>query len=101
MIAELTQMEVANCGMYDGYNAIAEAANLAISSKKIIKNLISQGVNPRIDVLNTYGFGKEYEVNKIPLANDVTDIEKLKEQLDDSVAAVIIQYLISLDRLKI
>ena len=32
MIAELTQMEVANCGMYDGYNAIAEAANLAISS---------------------------------------------------------------------
>lgn len=94
MIAELTQMEVANCGMYDGYNAIAEAANLAISSvRKSSKILISQGVNPQgIDVLNTYGFGKEYEVNEIPLANDVTDIEKLKEQLDDSVAAVIIQY---------
>lgn len=94
MICELTQMEVSNCGMYDGYNAIAEAANLAIGSvRKSSKILISKGVNPQgIDTLKTYGFGKEYDIEEISLNNDTTDINQLKEQLDDSVAAVIIQY---------
>lgn len=94
MICELTQMEVANCGMYDGYNAIAEAANLAIGNvKKSSKILISKAVNPQgIDMLKTYGFGKEYGIEEINLKEDVTDLDHLSEQIDDSVAAVIIQY---------
>ncbi|XJS09996.1 aminomethyl-transferring glycine dehydrogenase subunit GcvPA [Aerococcaceae bacterium WGS1372] len=94
MICELTQMEVANCGMYDGYNAIAEAANLAINVvRKSSKVLISGAVNPQgINTLNTYAFGKEYGVEEIPLNNDVTDLNALEESLDESTAAVIIQY---------
>lgn len=94
MICELTQMQVSNCGMYDGYNAIAEAANLAIGSvRKSSKILISKAVNPQgIDTLKTYAFGKEYDVEEVALNNDITDLEALKNQLDSSVGAVVIQY---------
>lgn len=94
MVCELTQMEVANCGMYDGYNAIAEACNLAINAvKKTSKVLVSKAVNPQgIDTLKTYAFGKEYDVEEIPLDQDVTDLNALEESLDDSVGAVIVQY---------
>lgn len=94
MICELTQMEVANCGMYDGYNAVSEAANLAIGAvRKSSKVLVSKGVNPQgIDNLKTYAFGKEYDVFELELDNDVTDLTSLEENLDDSVGAVIVQY---------
>lgn len=94
MICELTQMDVANCGMYDGYNAISEAANLAIGAvRKSNKVLVSKGLNPQgIDNLKTYAFGKDYAVEEIGLDNDVTDLQALEEALDEGVAAVIVQY---------
>ena len=46
MICELTGMDVTNSGMYDGFNALAEAANLAIGKvKKSTKILVSKAVN--------------------------------------------------------
>ncbi len=94
MICELTGMDVSNSGMYDGYNALAEAANLAIGQvRKSTKVLVSQAVNPQArEILDTYGFSKEYDIETIGLDNDVTDLEELKEMLDDETAAVIVQY---------
>ena len=94
MVAELTQMDVANCGLYDGYNALAEATNLAYGAvKKSTKVLVSKGVNPQgHGTISSYAFGKGYAVEDINLKNDVTDIEDLKAKLDSEVAAVVIQY---------
>lgn len=94
MVCELTGMDVTNSGMYDGFNALAEAANIAFgkvrNSKKV---LVSQAVHPQgREILKTYGFGKGYAVEEIGLSGDMTDLAALKEQLDDETAAVIVQY---------
>lgn len=94
MIAELTGMDLANCGLYDGYNGVSEAANLAFGHvKKSDRVLISKGVNPQaIETVTTYGFGKGYSVDTIEMDNDVTSLDDLKAKLDKGVAAVIVQY---------
>ena len=94
MICELTGMDVTNSGMYDGFNAIAEAANLAIGKvRKTNKILVSKAVHPQgIEVLHTYSDGMEYQVEEIGLADDVTNLEELKEKLDAETAAVVVQY---------
>ena len=94
MICELTGMDVTNSGMYDGFNALAEAANLAIGKvRKTNKILVSKAVHPQgIEVLHTYSDGIEYQVEEVGLAADVTNLEELKEKLDDETAAVVVQY---------
>lgn len=94
MVCELTGMDVTNSGMYDGFNALAEAANLAIGKvRKSNKILVSKSVHPQgIENLKTYAFGKEYVVNEVALDVDMTSIENLKAQLDDETAAVVVQY---------
>ena len=94
MVCELTGMDVTNSGMYDGFNALAEAANIAISKvKKSTKVLVSQAVHPQgREILKTYSFGKGYTVEEISLSGDATDLKELKEKLDDETAAVIVQY---------
>ena len=74
MICELTGMDLANCGLYDGYNAVAEAANLAFGHvKKSSKVLVSKALHPQaIETVTTYGFGKGYSVEEIGLNNEVT-----------------------------
>ena len=94
MICELTGMDVTNSGMYDGFNALAEAANLAIGKvRKTNKILVSKAVHPQgIEVLHTYSDGIEYQVEEVGLADDVTNLEELKEKLDAETAAVVVQY---------
>lgn len=94
MICELTRMDVTNSGMYDGFNALAEAANLAVGSvKKTNKVLVSKAVHPQgIENLKTYAFGKEYEVEEVHLNQEITDLSDLKNKLDEETAAVIVQY---------
>ena len=94
MICELTGMDVTNSGMYDGFNALAEAANLAIGKvRKTNKILVSKAVHPQgIEVLHTYSDGMDYQVEELGLADEVTNLEELKEQLDAETAAVVVQY---------
>lgn len=94
MICELTGMDLANCGLYDGYNAVAEAANLAFGHvKKSSKVLVSKALHPQaIETVTTYGFGKGYSVEEIGLNNEVTCLDDLKAKLNEEVAAVIVQY---------
>ena len=94
MISELTGMDLANCGLYDGYNAVAEATNLAFGHvKKSSRVLVSKALHPQaIETIQTYGFGKGYSVDEVALDNEVTDLEDLKAKLDKDVAAVVVQY---------
>ncbi len=94
MICELTGMDVTNSGMYDGFNALAEAANLALGSvKKSSKILVSKAIHPQgLENLKTYAFGNEYEVEAVNLVNDTTDLEHLKRQLTPETAAIVVQY---------
>lgn len=93
MIAELTGMDLANSSMYDGGTALAEAGMLAAGHTKRKKLLVSGSVHPEYkDVVTTYAYGQSIEVVTIPTKNGVTDIEALKDLMDDQTAAVIVQY---------
>ncbi|KAA9302334.1 MULTISPECIES: aminomethyl-transferring glycine dehydrogenase subunit GcvPA [Aerococcus] len=94
MLAELTGMYVTNDSTYDGFVSLGEACNLATKQAKRDKVLLSMGVHPQgREVLHTYGYGMDYEVEDIPLKGDVTDFDKLKEAFSaDEVGAVVVQY---------
>ena len=93
MIAELTGMDLANSSMYDGGTALAEAGMLAAGHTKRKKLLVSGSVHPEYkDVVITYAYGQSIEVITVPTKNGVTDIEALKDLVDDQTAAVIVQY---------
>lgn len=95
MICELTGMEVSNSGLYDGYNALAEAANLAKgTNKKGTKVLVSGALHPQaIETLHTYGYTRGYEAVELATKGDVTDLDDLKSKLDKKdTIAVIVQY---------
>ncbi|MFC0474475.1 aminomethyl-transferring glycine dehydrogenase subunit GcvPA [Robertmurraya beringensis] len=93
MICELTGMDVANSSMYDGGTALAEAAMLSSGHTKRKKVLLSSTVHPETkDVVKTYAKGQYVEVVEIPYQDGVTDLEALKSEMGDDIAAVIVQY---------
>ncbi|MCM3599611.1 aminomethyl-transferring glycine dehydrogenase subunit GcvPA [Robertmurraya korlensis] len=93
MICELTGMDVANSSMYDGGTALAEAAMLSSGHTKRKKVLLSSTVHPETkDVVKTYAKGQYVEVVEIPYKDGVTDLDALKNEIGDDIAAVIVQY---------
>ncbi len=93
MVCELTGMEVANSSMYDGATALSEAAMMAVGETRRSKVLVSKAVHPEArEILLTNAHGQGVEVVELDLDGGVTDIDVLKREMNDSVAAVIIQY---------
>lgn len=45
-----------------------------------------------MDVVATYAYGQSIEIVLVPTNNGVTDIEQLKELIDDNTAGVMVQY---------
>ncbi|MBP3040695.1 aminomethyl-transferring glycine dehydrogenase subunit GcvPA [Bacillaceae bacterium Marseille-Q3522] len=93
MICELTGMDVANSSMYDGATALAEAAMLSVGQTRRKKLLLSSTVHPETkDVIKTYAKGKHTEIVEIPHKDGITDLAALEAELNDEIAAVIVQY---------
>ncbi len=93
MICELTGMDVANASVYDGGSALAEAMLLSTGYTKRNTVLLSGALNPNyVDIIKTYAHGREINVILVPVENGITDISALKNQINDQVAAVIVQH---------
>lgn len=95
LVAELLGFEVANASMYDGATAMAEGALIAVSSsRKREKVLVSPTVHPAYrKVLETYIEGTA--VTSKTLSSDDPfrfGVSSLKDELDETVACVVIQY---------
>jgi glycine dehydrogenase subunit 1 len=93
MVCQLTGMDVANASMYDGSSAIPEAAMMAARITRRDRVLASRTVHPEYrEVLTTY-----LKHAGMPIAEfgynerGLVDVDDLKRQLDNTVAAVIIQ----------
>lgn len=90
-ICLLTGMEVANASMYDGPTACAEAALMAARLNSRKKIVVSASVNPEYEmVTQTYVNSCGLEWQTAPAKDGVTNIDALN--LDDDVAALIVQY---------
>ena len=91
MICELTGMDVSNASVYDGSTAAAEAV-LMCSERKRKKVIVSETVNPQtIEVIRTYMSGTDNELIMISSKDGKTDMQVLKEKVDDKTACVLIQ----------
>ncbi|MBU3876149.1 aminomethyl-transferring glycine dehydrogenase subunit GcvPA [Faecalicatena sp. AGMB00832] len=92
MICDLTGMDASNASVYDGATAAAEGIAMCRERKRN-KAFISAAVLPAtLEVVKTYCFGNEIELEVIPEKNGVTDIEYLKEHIDTAAACVYIQH---------
>lgn len=94
LMAELYGVEVVNASMYDGSTALAEAVRMAIRITRRNRVLVSRGVSPiKRRVMETWLRGTGTRIEYIDLGNDgSTDEEKLKELVDNDVAAVVLEY---------
>jgi glycine dehydrogenase subunit 1 len=93
MIAHLTGTEIANASMYDGASAMAEAAVLCAKMSNRNKILVARSVHPEYrQVLQTYSWANGYTVVELPYkSSGQLDLNALQNQIDDQVAAVLIQ----------
>ena len=92
MICQLTGMDVSNASVYDGATAAAEAV-LMSSSRKRKNVIVSETVNPQtIETIRTYLTGRENEIIIVPAKDGKTDIETLKEKVNEKTACVLIQH---------
>jgi glycine dehydrogenase subunit 1 len=67
MICELTAMNVANAGMYDGASALAEACLTAVGVTRRRRIALLSTVHPHHQaVVRTYAFGRDLTVDVIP-----------------------------------
>jgi len=79
MISELTGLEISNASVYDGANAVVEAALMtARLTKRDPKVAVSAGLNPRYrEVTETYGV----EVVDLPCEDGTTDFSGVPDDV--------------------
>lgn len=93
-ICALTGMDVSNASVYDGASACAEGVLMTLrANKKRTKVVIAASLHPHYrEVVEQYLKSQEVEIVQIPqTADGIIDQEALSDQLDDSVAAVLLQ----------
>ncbi len=91
-MCRLTGMDVANASLYDGSSALAESVMMSCKEKKKQKILVSKTVNPLYrKTLQTYCWAVGIEIIEIPNKGLVTDVERVTELMDDSVANIVVQ----------
>jgi glycine dehydrogenase subunit 1 len=73
LVCEIYGMEVANASLYDGANALVEAVNLAVRTKKHEKAIVASTVHPNYRaVLRTYTSGLGLDIEVIDFGEDGT-----------------------------
>jgi glycine dehydrogenase subunit 1 len=95
MIAELTGMDVSNASSYDGGTACADA--LVMIKEKVGKKrdriLVSEGLHPEYrEVMATYNFGLEMQIETFPLKDGLTDYDAIDAAIGDDTAGCFMQY---------
>lgn len=92
MICNLTGMDVANASLYDGATALYEAIHLACEHTQRNTVLVAKTIHPEYrQVLRTYIKNAPVIIKEISFVDGITDPAELKTQLNEHVAAVVIQ----------
>ena len=94
MIAEITKMDIANASMYDGATAAVEGCLLAVSKTRRKKVVVGKTVHPETrQILKTYLQFNDCEVVEVDYDREsgMTDLNRLKESVDDDTACVLLQ----------
>jgi glycine dehydrogenase subunit 1 len=92
-ISELTGLPVSNASLYEGPSSVAAAGYLAKNENRRTKFVVSRGLHPHSrETLQTYSAGYGTTVVESALAEDgATDLDALREAIDDDTSAVFLQ----------
>lgn len=92
LVAELTEMDVANASMYDGATALAEAALMAreITGRRTIA-IVGTTSRHYIDVVQTYCDHVGVRVEIIETSDGVISPSTIRNRVTSEIAAVIVQ----------
>ena len=91
-ICRLTGMDVANASMYDGSSALAEAVFMSHNITGKNKIIIPKTVHPEYRrVVQTYCRIHNINCIEINYNNGIIDIENLRKEINNDVAAIIVQ----------
>jgi len=94
MICELTDMEVANCSVYDWATALGEAARMAARVKKRNEMLVPRIISPeRAQTLQSYARPAGIRVEQVEYDRDtgMLRLDDLKSKISEKTAAVYIE----------
>ena len=93
LICNITGMDATNASVYDGTNALVEAALMACRATKRKKVLIAKNINPEaIAVCKTYIWGANLEIKLVDFNNGIVDLNQLKKLIDEETACFVISY---------
>jgi len=91
-VCRLTRMEVANASLYDGGTALYEAMMMALRITGRPKIVIDGCVSPIYrKMMDCYTSNLDIQFVTVEPSSGITDREALKQELDDTTAAVILQ----------
>lgn len=94
LICDLTGMDATNSSMYDWGTSVGEAARMAFRLKKRRTILVSRNVGPeRLEVMKTYCSPLDLKIDVVEydIKTGRTDVRKIKESLNDDVAALYVE----------
>lgn len=93
MICNLTGMDVCNASVYDAATACAESISMACRVTKKNAALVSDALNPEYkEVIKTYAWANNIEIEFIKTDNYSTDFTDLDEQIKtDKYACLLVQ----------
>ncbi|MEM2119443.1 MAG: aminomethyl-transferring glycine dehydrogenase subunit GcvPA, partial [Candidatus Bathyarchaeia archaeon] len=94
MICELTDMDVANCSMYDWASALGEAARMAARVKGRSEFLVPKLIHPeRLATLKVYAEPAGIKIKTVNYSrqNGQINLADLKAQISDKTAAVYVE----------
>ena len=93
MICNLTGMDASNASLYDGAEALAEAAIICLNKTRKSEIIISKAVHLEYrETVKTYLNARDKKLIEIDLNRDgKTDIEKLKKAINEDTAGILLQ----------
>lgn len=92
MICELTGMEIANAGMYDGASATAEAILMAVRKTRLNRAVLAGNMHPAfIEVVKAYTEGIGLELEIVEAKNGTICAEDVKKAMNDQTACFVLQ----------
>ncbi len=93
MICNLTGMDVSNASLYDGAEALAEAAIICLNKTKKSEIIISKAVHPEYkETVKTYLNARDKKLIEIDTDEEgKTNLPLLKQEINENTAGILIQ----------
>ncbi len=92
VISNLTEMDVTNSSMYDGFTSLAEAVRMAYRINGRNEVLVPENIyRSQLSIIRNYALGLNLKIIKYRFGNDgLIDMEDLKSKISDHTSSIII-----------